>query len=242
MASIPESPHKVAFSADIHAQLYLFQKTEEKVFDVEESDLWVINGDLINKGPESLEVLRRARKLVLAKKAITILGNHELGFLASEREKNTERRQYWRDYNKQLSNSGDIFKGIDPEEKENLLHFLASSCLLYRDDVRIAVHAGLVANSIARTTHILDRYWHCMQANAFYNIPRSIADFSLAREEATAVDGDVLIVTGHHHEKDSKVPVLTANGKRARIARGTGKLNLLVHEREKTPVVHLIEH
>ena len=43
-------------------------------------ELWLV-GDLINRGPDNLAVLRRVRELVDAGRARLVLGNHEIGLL-----------------------------------------------------------------------------------------------------------------------------------------------------------------
>jgi bis(5'-nucleosyl)-tetraphosphatase (symmetrical) len=43
-------------------------------------ELWLV-GDLINRGPDSLAVLRRVRELVDSGRARLVLGNHEIGLL-----------------------------------------------------------------------------------------------------------------------------------------------------------------
>lgn len=45
-----------------------------------EFELWLV-GDLVNRGPRNLDVLRRVRKLWEAGRAQVVLGNHEVGLL-----------------------------------------------------------------------------------------------------------------------------------------------------------------
>ena len=46
----------------------------------ERFELWFV-GDLVNRGPDSLRVLRRVRELIEAGRARAVIGNHEIGLL-----------------------------------------------------------------------------------------------------------------------------------------------------------------
>ena len=61
---------------DLNLLLPLLHKSD---FDKEKDTLW-ISGDLINRGPNSLEVLRFVKQQ--GKQAVTVLGHQELRLLA----------------------------------------------------------------------------------------------------------------------------------------------------------------
>ena len=98
-------------------------------FDPVADRLWLV-GDLVNRGPESLETLRFIARLGTA--AIVVLGNHDL-FLLMTRA-GVKRR-----------NAGDtldqIFAASDCDE---LLHWLAQRPLLHVEGQHVLVHAGLL--------------------------------------------------------------------------------------------------
>ena len=99
-------------------------------FDPAHDRLWLV-GDLVNRGPRSLDVLRRVRALGPA--ALTVLGNHDLHLLAVA---STGRRS------KSQDTLNDILTATDRDE---LLHWLRQQPLLHHDAALgyTMIHAGL---------------------------------------------------------------------------------------------------
>ena len=104
----------------------------DKIDFNERSDrLWFV-GDLVNRGPRSLEVLRFIKALPL-KPRIT-LGNHDLHCLATLAGPHTQ------------SNSDDTLHEIlGAPDKEELAHWLSQQSILYHDlDLNVVMcHAGI---------------------------------------------------------------------------------------------------
>jgi bis(5'-nucleosyl)-tetraphosphatase (symmetrical) len=100
-------------------------------FDPARDRLW-FTGDLVNRGPSSLETLRFVRSL--GDHAITVLGNHDLHLLAAAW---TGSRQ-----GKRHDTLGDVLAAPDRDE---LLHWLRHRPLLHHDPTLdfTMVHAGL---------------------------------------------------------------------------------------------------
>ncbi len=97
-------------------------------FDDGRDELWFC-GDLVNRGPGSLEVLRFVHKL--GERARCVLGNHDLHLLAiahGARDAGTK------------DTLDDILAAPDREE---LLDWLQHRPLIVRDDGFLLVHAGL---------------------------------------------------------------------------------------------------
>ncbi|HVC00788.1 MAG TPA: symmetrical bis(5'-nucleosyl)-tetraphosphatase [Steroidobacteraceae bacterium] len=113
-------------------------------FSPERDRLWFV-GDLVNRGPDSAGVLRRIRELGDA--AITVLGNHDLHFLAIALGRARER-------------GGDTLQALlGARDCASLVDWLLCRPLLHRDAERdlLLLHAGLapqwtiaVATSCAR--------------------------------------------------------------------------------------------
>jgi bis(5'-nucleosyl)-tetraphosphatase (symmetrical) len=99
-------------------------------FDPEQDRLWLV-GDLVNRGPQSLQVLRKVRSLGAS--AITVLGNHDLHLLAAALSPAESL--------KPKDTLGEIFSAPDCDE---LLHWLRHRPMLHTDHALgyTMVHAG----------------------------------------------------------------------------------------------------
>ncbi len=99
-------------------------------FDPARDRLWLV-GDLVNRGPQSLETLRF---LYSIRHSLTcVLGNHDLHLLAAAR--NVER----------LKKGDTLREIIDAPDCADLLHWIRQQKLLHHDPERnlVMVHAGI---------------------------------------------------------------------------------------------------
>ena len=99
-------------------------------FDRARDRLW-FTGDLVNRGPQSLEVLRLVQDL--GERAVTVLGNHDLHLLAVA-------------YGQGALRPKDTFTDVlQAPDRDALLTWLRQQPLLYHDATRdmTLVHAGL---------------------------------------------------------------------------------------------------
>jgi bis(5'-nucleosyl)-tetraphosphatase (symmetrical) len=102
----------------------------EKIrFDPVQDKLWLV-GDLVNRGANSLQVLRLVKSL--GESAITVLGNHDLHLLAV------------------ANGTGRLHRGdtldeiLNAPDREELLTWLRHQRLLHVDKGFVLVHAGLL--------------------------------------------------------------------------------------------------
>jgi len=117
---------------DIQGCFEPLQRLLEKIrFDPAEDTLWFA-GDLVNRGPDSLSVLRFVKSL--GNSAVTVLGNHDLHLLAVA---NGHLRYHKKD------TFHDVLEAPDRDE---LIGWLRHQPLLHHDEAKIGVtmlHAGL---------------------------------------------------------------------------------------------------
>lgn len=109
----------------------LLQLLEQIEFDAERDTLWFA-GDLVNRGPKSLETLQFIRSL--GERAITVLGNHDLHLLALA------------EGDKRYSSKFDTLLPIlQSKKRKSLLNWLRHRPVLHHDPELgyTLVHAGL---------------------------------------------------------------------------------------------------
>jgi len=120
----------------------LQQLLEQVRFDPAQDKLWLV-GDLVNRGPGSLEVLRLVKSL--GDSAITVLGNHDLHLLAVAEGV------------AELHRTDTLDEILAAPDRGELLYWLRNQRLLHAQDGYVLVHAGLLpqwsvaqAGSLAR--------------------------------------------------------------------------------------------
>ena len=109
----------------------LRQLLDRLAFDPARDRLW-LTGDLVNRGPHSLEVLRFVRGL--GEQAITVLGNHDLHLLA-----------LWQNRHRHFKNTDSLTPILCADDGDELLDWLRQQPLMHYDaqlDIAM-IHAGL---------------------------------------------------------------------------------------------------
>ncbi|MBK9161560.1 MAG: symmetrical bis(5'-nucleosyl)-tetraphosphatase [Nitrosomonadales bacterium] len=105
------------------------QLLEQMRFDSAQDTLWLV-GDLVNRGPGSLEVLRLVKSF--GDSAVTVLGNHDLHLLAVAEGA------------AELHRSDTLDEVLGAPDRGELLHWLRSQRLFHAQDGYVLVHAGLL--------------------------------------------------------------------------------------------------
>jgi bis(5'-nucleosyl)-tetraphosphatase (symmetrical) len=115
-------------------------------FDPVKDKLWLV-GDLVNRGPDSLRVLRFVRSL--GERALTVLGNHDLHLLALAAG------------NDEHAKKGNLHEVLEAPDCGELLEWLRQRPLMYFDAGKqfAVLHAGLppqwdLATALARAQEV----------------------------------------------------------------------------------------
>jgi bis(5'-nucleosyl)-tetraphosphatase (symmetrical) len=120
----------------------LRQLLEEIRFDSAQDRLWFV-GDLVNRGPGSLQVLRFVKGL--GDSAITVLGNHDLHLLAVAEGAAG------------LHHSDTLDEVLKAPDRDGLLYWLRQQRLLHAEGNYVLVHAGLLPQWSVETAEGLAR-------------------------------------------------------------------------------------
>lgn len=119
---------------DVHGQLAALERLLARLaLDAERDRLWLV-GDLVNRGPHSLAVLRWARRASAewgARMAV-VLGNHDLKLLAVAAGVDA------------LKPRDTLDEILSAPDREELLGWLRRRPLLHREGDDVLVHAGLL--------------------------------------------------------------------------------------------------
>lgn len=119
---------------DIHGQLDVLERLLGRLpLKLRHDRLWLV-GDLVNRGPHSLEVLRWARRMDkrLGGRMAVVLGNHDLRLLALAAGIGRPR-------------PGDTLDSVlNAPDRDELCGWLRSRPLIHRRGNRVMVHAGLL--------------------------------------------------------------------------------------------------
>lgn len=98
-------------------------------FDQEKDQLWLV-GDLVNRGADSLAVLRLVKSMGPA--AVTVLGNHDLHLLAVAAGVAS------------LHHSDTLDEILEAPDRDELISWLRQQSLLHVQDNYVLLHAGLL--------------------------------------------------------------------------------------------------
>lgn len=132
---------------DVHGCFKTLQKLLRKIqWDPGQDRLWFV-GDLVNRGPRSLDVLRWAAEQ--GDRIVSVLGNHDLHLLGRAALASPPKR---RDH---------LAEVLDAPDRDDLLGWLRRRPLLHREGDHLMVHAGLFpgwipekAEALARETEV----------------------------------------------------------------------------------------
>lgn len=117
---------------DIHGCYNELRYLIKKISFNYDTDKLIFVGDLVNRGPQSLEVLRFIKSL--GRNAEVVLGNHDLYLIALA-------------YGYLLPNKNDTLNTIlDAKDKFELISWLRQQHLLYQHEDYIITHAGVPPN------------------------------------------------------------------------------------------------
>ena len=190
-----ECPNKTFIVGDIHGCYDEFLKLLDKINYSPKNHRLILLGDIINRGPKSLEVLKWIKKNHIE----VVLGNHELAFLKEAKSG-------------VLRDSFKILKNQMGAQFSSWVNWMKSWPLYIEEDTYVVVHAGIVPDEHPSQSNphylVYIRQW-----DAEKGVPVKRAKESLKRAEQdkmfppwyTFYKGKKLIIYGHWAEQGLKL-------------------------------------
>ena len=123
---------------DIHGCLHEFERLLEKLHFVKKRDRLILVGDLINKGPFSLGVLKKARSL----QCEVVLGNHENNFIRFM-EGSSHPSRHFEKLKNEMGDEGEFWR-----------EWFGNLPLFIEDKNFFVVHAGIRPDAHPRETNV----------------------------------------------------------------------------------------
>lgn len=128
---------------DVHGCFDTLRKLLERIrFDRRTDRLWLV-GDLVNRGPKSLEVLRWA--VENEDRIVVVLGNHDIHLLARAAGLSKPKKR----------DTLDVV--LNASDRDDLLAWLRDRPLIHRESDAVLVHAGLFPEWSVRQARDLAR-------------------------------------------------------------------------------------
>ncbi len=122
-------------------------------FDPAADKLWLV-GDLVNRGPDSLEVLRLVKSM--GDSAISVLGNHDLHLLAVAEGVAKPHR------------TDTLDAILNAPDRDELLNWLRHQRLIYTEGHYVLVHAGLLPQwSVRQASRLANEVETALRADEY---------------------------------------------------------------------------
>jgi len=172
-------------------------------FDPARDRLWLV-GDLVNRGPRSLDVLRKVKELGDA--AIVVLGNHDLHLLAVAMTPGEK-----------LKSKDTLREILEAPDREELLHWLRHRPLLHHDAQLgyTMIHAGLPPQWDLRTAQ-----------SCALELQSTLSDTARCRELFAHMYGDEPSIWSQQLTGFERLRFITNCFTRLRFCRADGRLEL----------------
>lgn len=144
---------------------------DKAAFEPARDSLWFV-GDLVNRGPQSLQVLRFVKSL--GDRAITVLGNHDLHLLAVAEGV------------KKLHRGDTLDEILDAPDRDELLGWLRHRKMMHAEGGYAMVHAGLLPQwSITRALELAREVEAALRGADYHQLMRHLYGNEPARWQDT---------------------------------------------------------